>query len=46
MCADKFKSCVTLAVGDFDLYKAGVAAQANEMMNSGRPKRNRKPRVL
>lgn len=46
VCADKFKPCVSLAVGDFNTYKAGVAAQAEEMMNSGRPKRIRKPRVL
>jgi hypothetical protein len=46
VCADAFTESILLAVGNLDNFKTYVRSVANKMISSGRPVRERKPRVL
>mmetsp|Transcript_24351 Transcript_24351/g.35723 ORF Transcript_24351/g.35723 Transcript_24351/m.35723 type:complete len:408 (+) Transcript_24351:29-1252(+) len=46
VCSDKFKECVTLAVGPLEECAQYVRTVADTMINAERPKRERRQRVL
>ena len=46
VCSDYFRDCIELALGPTDALVAHVEAASDKILNSGRPKRERKQRIL